>query len=174
MQNTCTVWAPRLGLRCGTLVYIVARELTWTHEREGSGWPPGTFYSGAFCSALLGPHGGVKKQHLIEDGSHCPRINDGKPPRNNSNHQELTTPLEELTCNPLHNHQLVATTQRCRRWPLEGNFLWFTLCVYNQNSQNFVERSKMSEKCKKKFDPGSDLRFKPWLMGASAARQNFF
>ena len=37
-------------------------------------------------------------------------------------------------------------------WPPEGVF-FFTLCVYTQNTQTFVEKSKMGEKYIKKFDP---------------------
>ena len=39
--------------------------------------------------------------------------------------------------------------------PPEGvSFFFFTLCVYTQNAQNFVENSKMGEKHRKKiFDP---------------------
>ena len=43
----------------------------------------------------------------------------------------------------------------------EGVFLFFTLRVYTQNTQNFVEDSKMFEKHRKFFTPdltsGSDL-----------------
>ena len=37
--------------------------------------------------------------------------------------------------------------------PPEGVFFLFTLCVYSQNTQNFVENSKMFEEHRKFFDP---------------------
>ena len=37
-------------------------------------------------------------------------------------------------------------------WPfLRGYFFFFTLCVYTQNTQNFVEKSKTFEKKHRKF-----------------------
>ena len=47
-----------------------------------------------------------------------------------------------------------------------GVLFFFTLCVYTQNTQNFVENSKMGEKHTKKFDPRPDFQVGPWLLGA--------